>query len=395
MTSDERFNPATPASFYAHGMGAPDDEIDLFELVEDLVKYKWWLIVTTLICVVLAGIYLFIATPIYKVTVELQQPTPQDISVLHVPGINYKATPKDALASVVRQLQSRVFRVDYWKQHTELFSNIVQKNKDLTVKQQLIVYDKNNYHLQLPSEESQGTRVTFSLTYPNEVEGIKLTSGMLHEALSVASQQLINNWQTKRAKRIVVLKNQLRGLRSSYRGKLDTQISRLSGALHVAKQLGIDQPTTISDYAKQGQTRVDAGVSMQVNQHQLPLYFMGTKVLSSRLALLETRRESIQKQAALSPFSDWVEDAYLAGTAKLKSEGRYLKQMQPDFSQLKAAQITRYPTTPTSSIKPKKLLVMAIGLLLGLMLGVGLALLRAAWMKRKLRPSLAAELAAK
>ena len=63
------------------------DEIDLFDLFDDIMANKIWVILGFLGCLLLAGAYLFVATPTYKTQAVIKNASENDLVQLNLPQL--------------------------------------------------------------------------------------------------------------------------------------------------------------------------------------------------------------------------------------------------------------------------------------------------------------------
>ncbi len=366
-----------------------DEEIDLFELFQSLLDHRWWLVVPAALCGLTALIYLLFATPVYQTRAMLQQATPEQLTALNLPGVDYHLSPADAESKVVALLSSQNFRLNYWKVHRALFDDALAKQNSSQIGLQLAQFDRHNLSLYLPQLNKEKSKVadTFlrlSLEYNGGVQGAALLRGLIQQALITANQDVKSSWYSSLMQQLNGLSYQLRIKRTDYRNHLVVKQARLNKAAKIAKQMGIVRPTTLGDFGAVGQGSARQVVRMEVNQKQLPLYFMGSQALTAELSAINAILMPMQdSEADLGTTEDLPGDRFISGVSSLKTKIHYLKQLQPDFDRISLVRIVQSPLAPANPLKPKKMLVLAVGLLLGLMLGVALALLRAAWVKRR------------
>ncbi|WP_053105936.1 GNVR domain-containing protein [Thiopseudomonas alkaliphila] len=101
--------------------------------------------------------------------------------------------------------------------------------------------------------------------------------------------------------------------------------------------------------------------------------------INKELKLLENNRKV---ESLLAREND---ELFLADLAAIHAELAKLKSIEINWDNVKLARFDQLAVTPRSAIKPKKSLIVAMGALLGGMLGVFIALIKAAIRKRKLQ----------
>ncbi len=396
---------------HPNGPYAPSDEIDLFELIDDVLTRKYWVLGILVACLITAVCYLALATSIYQVQAAIQPPARQDLAALQVPGVEFELSTDEQIADsgfvltqVMQQLNAFRFRMAYWQQHQQAFGQAINKNGSQTVEQQLEQFDDNNYSLHFLNPDKSADRDNYNgfvLTYPEGVKGVELAQGLLKASLASVKHNLISAWQSARHQQLQQLKHDLEQKRSHYRNQLASQKVSLDRALAVAQKMQLTDPITLGaflrktannhkDLLKELNPDDAKALTRQLlvndqKDRKLPLYLMGSRALQSELTAVEQQLAALatSSNVNLSSLNNLPGDKLISGLGAMKDKARYLKQLSPDFSQLKVAQISRMPTQPYGDIKPKSALVLAVGGLLGLRLGIFTALLMAAWSKRR------------
>ena len=134
-------------------------------------------------------------------------------------------------------------------------------------------------------------------------------------------------------------------------------------------------------------------IRTEVTNQKAPLYFMGTEALTAeRDALaartsddfIEPRIAEIQSELAMLKHNREVEilkeregeDLYLTNLAELREEAARLKGIKLDTERLRLVRLDQLALQSLNPIKPKKAMILALGIVLGGMLGVFVALVR-------------------
>ena len=173
----------------------------------------------------------------------------------------------------------------------------------------------------------------------------------------------------------------------------DARIDQLNEAIVIAKSLGISRPTTPSAMADAAQGSSSRLMRTEITSQAIPLYFMGTQALEAeRTALLkrtsddftDERISEIRKELQMLAVNRQVEmlskraneDLFLKNIEPLRAEVVRLRNLNTDMSHLGLVSIDRKAQTPVDPIKPKKALIVGLGLVLGLLVGLGIATVR-------------------
>ena len=171
------------------------------------------------------------------------------------------------------------------------------------------------------------------------------------------------------------------------------RIFQLNEAIGIAKTLGIQKPATPSSFGESDKAGAGSVIRTEVNNQQIPLYFMGVEALKAEITALEQRRSDdftdprvaqIAKELQLLATNREIEvlsarkneDVFLAGVESLRAEMTRLSNLSTDMSTLKLVTIDQQALEPVAPSKPNRLLIMALGLFGGAVLAFFIALTR-------------------
>ncbi len=404
---------------------SPNDEIDLVELFRALWRQKVLIVGITLLVTALAACYAFLATPYFETRTYLR-PVPQsNLDQLNETGI-YKLTPEEAINRVASGLSSYDNRLDFFMNNQELFPNIRDDSDRL--EQAFAEFNEESFEMLFPDPKRTDNRSAFvglKLTYPEGVAGGSVVNAFVAFVLDLERREIAEDVESlisnrlaslemnieaqranynasKEAKIATLLENdalkraQLQDELSTLRDELKTRrtnrIQQLNEAISIAESLGIRKPTSptaMSDSAR-GNTQV---IRTEVTNRETPLYFMGTEALTAeRDALvgrksddfIEPRIAEIRSELAMLENNREVEilrsregeDLYLSNLAELREEAARLKGIKLDTDRLRLVRLDQPALEPSNPVKPKKAMILALGLVLGGMIGVFVALVR-------------------
>lgn len=412
-----------------------DDEIDLRELFANLWAERLLILLVTLVIGGAAAAYAFLATPYYEVKSVLQPAPIKDLDELNGSGV-YTLTPEDALKRVGAALASYENRLAFARAHEGELEALQKPGR--TFEQSFQDFNEDGFKMLQPDPKKTDALTPYvgiAVTYPKGVDGVTLTNGFIEFAIDqerkkieddlgvvVANQlaQLERKIQAGRAayeaskeSRIATLleadtlkraelQDELNALRQQLRTRRNNRITQLDEAIAIAKALGIHKPTNPTSLGDSERISQGNVIRTEVNSQQIPLYFMGSEALEAeRNALLKRRSDDftepriaeIQKELRLLEKNRQVEvlkqredeDLFLKDLAKWRAEAARLKALDIDFSRLNLVKVDQFASEPLKPAKPKKPLILAIGLVLGGMLGLFIALIRS--MLRKDRPA--------
>lgn len=402
------------------------DEIDLAALARALWQQKLLIVLVTAVVTLAAAAYAFLATVEYQVQSIVRPAVIKDLDALNRTGV-YELTPEQAMQRVGASLESYDSRLEFFRSNQALFEALRQPNRSL--EQTFERFNEKAFAMLQPDPKKTNNLsayVGIQLTYPEGVNGVALVNGLVEHAfqlereriatdLAVVIQNRLNQLElqisaarasyeaTKESQiaslleadslKRAELQDELKALRQQLKTRRDNRISQLDEAIRIAKSLGITKPTTpsaLGEGERAGQGNV---IRTEVNNQQIPLYFMGSEALEAeRNALLQRRSDDfteprvaqIAKELQLLVNNRQVEvlnkreneDLFLKKLAIWREEAAHLRSLNVDVSGLKLATIDQPATQPIKPVKPKKLLILALGMVLGGMLGLFVALLR-------------------
>ena len=408
------------------------DEIDLFELIADLWKEKWIIISTTLIAGIIAVAYALLATPIYQTRSVIKPAELKDLDELNSLSI-YSISADEALKEVGARLESYKVRFDFFKENSELFSELKRDNQSL--EQAFEQFNAKSVKIIRPDAKNHSgfsDYVGVQVTYPKGIDGVAIVNGFIDYAIADEKQHIQNSLEVLISNRLETLRERLEILRVGYKATTEAEIARLTEqdvlkrsllndelealrlelqerrehriasleeAIKIATRLGIKKPTNPTSLGQEISTGSNV-IRTEVNNQQAPLYFMGVDALTAeRDALLERESDDftsnriieIKKELKLLEANRQIEiynareneDLFLAEIAEVRKEISRLKKLKVDMDKLKLVRIDEPSIEPLSPIKPKKKLVVLIGGLVGFMLGGMIALVRIAMRNRK------------
>lgn len=408
-----------------HQQASTADEIDLVELFRALWRQKLLIIGVTLIVTLVAAAYALLATPYYETRTYLR-PVPQsNLDQLNETGI-YKLTPEEAINRVAGGLSSYDNRLDFFLNNQALFQNIPKRGD--SPEQTFAAFNETAFEMIHPDSkrtENHSAFVGLKLTYPKGMGGASVVNGFVSYVVELERKEIADDLESLISNRLsslemkmdaqranynavkeakiaalveenllkrAQLQDELSALRAELKTRRTNRIQQLSEAISIAESLGIRTPTSPSAMTQsaQGGTQV---IRTEVTNQETPLYFMGSEALAAeRDALaerqsddfIEPRIAELQSELAMLEHNREVEilqqreeeDLYLADLAILREEAARLKGVKLDTERLRLVRLDQPALQSLSPIKPKKAMIIALGLILGGMLGIFVALVR-------------------
>lgn len=398
-----------------------NDEIDLLDLCRSLWSQRWLIIGVAILVTLAAAIYAFTATSYYRVQSILRPTEMGALDALNSTGV-YELKPSEALQRVSAGLSSYGERLEFFREHPDLFADLAQDGR--SQEQAFEEFNAQSFTMLYPDpKKDQGEFIGLALTYPANMDGVRVVNGFVAKVLEKERKRVAQDLVVLIANRKANLEQKIEAARASYQASKDSQIANLleqaaleralledelralrddlkvrrenrikelDEAIQIAKSLGIRTPTTPSAMAS---SSAGGGVRTEINSREIPLYFMGVSALAAeREALqartsddfMEPRISELQKKLDMLKNNRQVEvlkqreneDLYLDELAAWREEAARLNGINFDASTLQMARLDQPAQQPLKRLKPKRALILALGLVLGGMLGVFVALIR-------------------
>ncbi|AKA85322.1 Wzz/FepE/Etk N-terminal domain-containing protein [Pseudomonas synxantha] len=410
MSSSLRFPPVSQS-----------DEVDIVELVRSLGQQKKLILFFALGVGLLSAAYAFLTTPEYSVSSVLRPAALNELDALNRSEV-YKLPPEAALIKVGASLESYETRLNFFRENQKLFEAFVRPGR--TLEQSFENFNRDSIILTRtnPSKIGEGADITLQLNYPEGIDGVTILNNFVSYAIEaerskiasdmkVIVQNRINEVQGKlvaakagydndKQARIASLlesdnlkrahlQDELKALRTQLKELRTDRISQLDEAIAIARSLGINKPTTPSMLGEADRPSSNV-MKTEINNQQIPLYFMGVQALLAERSALQRRVSDdfadgriaqISKELQLLRSNREVEvlnsrvneELFLSGVQPLRAEMARLRSLNIDMGSLKLVSIDKQALEPTSPTKPKRLLIIVLGVLGGLILGVAAA----------------------
>ncbi|MFC6337422.1 chain-length determining protein [Pseudomonas sp. CCM 7891] len=412
---------------------SPSDEIDVFALTQAVWQQKWLVMLAAAGVGLAAAVYAFVATPEYHVSSVLRPAAINELDALNRSDI-YKLPPSAALKKVGASLESYDTRLGYFRENRKLFEEFERPGR--TLEQSFEEFNADSIKLVLPDAkkaDSLSAYIKLSMNYPKGMDGVAILNGLIAYAITLERQQIAQDMEvivknrlseiegkldaarasydnTKEAKiaslteadtiRRAQLQDELKAIRAQLKTRRVNRMAQLNEAIGIAGSLGIRKPTTPSSLGESDRGGSSSMMRTEINNQQIPLYFMGVEALEAEKSALSRRKSDdftevriaqIGKELQMLEANRQIEvlnqrkneDLFLRDVEPLRAEEARLRHLNVDTSRIKLVTIDRLALEPLAPIKPRKVLIIALGMLLGGILGMGLAVSRYFFSLRK------------
>jgi chain length determinant protein (polysaccharide antigen chain regulator) len=336
--------------------GYADDEIDLVELWNSLWEQKALIAALTALITSLGVAYALLATPVYKAETFFLPPLQQDVQSLKLQNMQnmqnmQNITPDSVYKRFLQNIQSRSLQMEFYK--TNGLRDFYAQNQPVKSESELFTEEFNKkLALNIPKSKQDSSFVSLSFELPREANKSAL---WLNAYVDFVAKKTLNELLTDVNFEIQTgiqnAEDQIQSKRALAKQRREDRIASLKESLRIAQEAGVERPA----------------INQAANDLNME-YMRGQKALMAEIAVLTNR------------VSD---DPFIEGIRDLQEKIAYLKDIKINPESVRVVRVDQIAEVPVSPVKPKKALIVAVAAVLGLMLGVFIALIRQAVKKRK------------
>lgn len=323
-----------------------NEEIDLFELIVTLWRKKWWIIGCMIITIILSGIYAFNAKEQWTSTAVLNLPRFESMNNYYqgfqlVEGETITPTASDVIATKLFQqfvvLASSYDEISNYIKQSEFFKSSIS---DLDNQKQARLLEELVSNMQFTKDK---TNPFYTVSF--SVETAKQAEELLTNYIATVNQKISRSQYAELAGQIngkkQSIEKRMESLKSIALEQREEEIEDIKVALVIAEKADIQKPET-------------AGV-MDLNRSNL--FLLGKDALEAMLT-------SIGKKPLV------LDTKYY----ELQSQRIELEEFKIDDKNAQAFSYLKTPSEPVTRDKPKKALILILGMLVGGILGSAVVL---------------------
>jgi wzz homolog len=357
------------------------DEIDLIELIRVLWKKKLWIILSALVGMAISAGYAFTAKEQWTSTTIVVAPRSTDLGNLLLVRAEYARIIGDSdfsagglSDSLYGQFKHFLLSSDLKREFLSQSTLVKEYTKEMTEEQRsnyienailnyLVVHEVDPNKKDLKALDKIGLKITFSAETP------KLAQAVLTDYVNFVNLHILNQ-TNKEFKlgfdlRLDGLRFSKKQIEESLTEAKKVQVENLTNALGIAKKAGI------TDFSK--------GNSKNLS---IPEYMLGEGRLSisdSKLAdgtyLFMLGEKYLQAQLDIAKNTEIVYPVDYYSTERQLAKLTELESRLDDIGEVKSYYYLSSPDYPMIKDKPKKLLILVVGFLIGLILSSFIILL--------------------
>jgi chain length determinant protein (polysaccharide antigen chain regulator) len=328
------------------------NEIDLLEILRSLWQEKLIIVLVATVVFLIAAAYAFLSKPVFEAKYFISPPTVNDIA-----NLNYGRTERsglklysvdDVYKTFLRNLQSESQLRTFFEQ---VYLPSLGDKAGQT--QSAVLYSRMSKAIKVAAvNKDEMGRWSVAVQDHSAQNSKAWVSRYVELASDAAKQELIRN-VTKEAS--VTERNlglQIDMLRESGKRMRDDTISKLREALAIAKASGLENSVVFAGRGNSG---------LAGNMADSFSYLRGSKALEAELKNLENRSSN---------------DPFIPGLRELQTQYDFYKWLRGGVYEIAVYRQDGTVDEPLDPVKPKKLLILVLGLGAGIVMGSIFALLR-------------------
>lgn len=351
-------NPNSPAN-----PSNQQDEIDLIELFQGLWAQKWLIAAFTAVAVAGAAAFAFLSTPTYEAKSGVLPPRLSDIAGYNL-GRSEAKLAEFKIEDVYRVFKRNLLS-DGVKRELFVDTYLPSLSEAEASGAQDRLWVKFNGLLAVRAPDAKNNPDYFTITVQHEdpqtaADWVNRYVGMVVEKTEA---EMKDNLLAEIGTRAQSIERQIELLRTSAQKRREDRIIRLKEAQLVAEAVGIDAPQVTA-----GKTSSDGDLAQFMDGNLM--YMRGAKAIGAELTVLEQRKN---------------DDPFIPELRGLENQLEFLNRVDVNPDNVSVYTLDSGAEVPQTPIKPKKVLILALGLVLGGMLGVFVALMRTLWISRSAR----------
>ena len=362
-----------------------DDEIDLFELFEKLLKEKFLILGITFLAGIAAITVALLLPKTFSSEAVVNQAAPAQFTQLNLvaplvnqPGGFDKIISSDRVYSEYRTKLTSFDTLQYSFNQSLLASEAQSKNTEDPKRALASAFESFRKNLKINFDSSK-QNTTNRITIRYESKNPEESASMVNEVvLPYVRSRVIAELEDDRLAIIKQEQAQIRqGIESiefAFINNNQLQITELKEALVQAEAAGIQNLQT---------SEVDPAVVAVVGDAQ---YLLGSKLINARTSVIKERINRYRYFSNPQPGDE--NKPYIRSVAEKVETLNQLNNVNTDFTSLQPVVIEKSAIVPALADKPKKKIIVALGVVAGGMLGVFIALIRIAVRTRKEKKAL-------
>ncbi|MDR0276677.1 MAG: hypothetical protein LBJ37_02195 [Paucimonas sp.] len=335
------------------------DEIDLWEFTARIWSYKAVIFSSVLLCFFCSLVYVFLAKPQYDARAFILPPSQSDIA-----NFNYGRTRdtelsryevNDVFAVFLRNFQGESLRREFFT--STYLPSLAAVDREKAVDELYAEFSRKF----VLSQGGSGAVTRYSVTVRNAdpATAKAWAEQYVQRAGAVAKAEMIKNVTLEAEVRARNLAQKIDTLRDSGQKVREDLIVKLQEAREVAKAVGLEKPPLISGTLS---SEVSASMDGELT------YMRGSQALDAAIKTLEARKS---------------DDPFIKGLRELQVSYSFYRNLEVRPDSVEVYQLDGPIELPDEQSGPQKAIILALGVFVGLLVGLMLAAVRIVLLDRR------------
>ncbi|GAA5444407.1 chain length determinant protein [Microbulbifer sp. NBRC 101763] len=335
-----------------HSSSAPgNDEIDITALVQGLWGQRWLIAIVTLVVTLGAALYAFLSKPVYEARIGVLPPVLSDITGFNIArSENTGLAPfsvTDVYSVFTRNLRSEGSRNQFFK---NVYLPSLDNEQRSGSRDELYKKFGKLLKVQLPAKGQIAHTVIVKHSDP--LKAADWAQYYLDQVTRQSTAEVLRNTQREVEVKSKQIQGELNTLRKFAEIHKNDRLAKLREALTVAEAVGLEAPPVIGGQISQQLSAFMNGDLM---------YMRGTRALRSEIEVLEGRT---------------ADEPFIPSLRYLEQQHTTLQNALAPSMNVSVSRLDGPIEIPDAPVKPRKALILVLGVLLGGMLGFLIALVR-------------------
>lgn len=334
------------------GRLADENEIDLIELVQGVWRQKLWVAVIAVPIVLVGLAYAQLAPRVYQARLFIEPPSRDEIAQLNYgrgkdSGLATYSV-KDVYDVYVRELNSEAVRSKFYR---TVYEPALTENERGGARDVLYAQFLSKLTVE-PVVKDGPNRYAIVASTEDPKQAAQWVAAYAEMASVLAKEEVLAGHRSEISVKAKNLQWEIDAARASARKLREDQLVRLNEALKVAKSIGLEKPPIISENLS---SEVSAGMSGVLT------YMRGSKAIEAEIETLQSRSS---------------DDAFIDGLRAKQEQLAFFRGLKVDPQSVQVFSQDGAVEVPDKPVKPKRALIVSAALVLGLAIGVLVAIMR-------------------
>ena len=325
------------------------EEVDLLEFLEAVWRQKLLIFLVTIAVTAVALAYALLAKPVYEAKVFLAAPSSSDIA-----DLNYGRTSQTGLEPFTSRKVFDIF-VEHLNGETlrrQFFKEVYLPSMPPGQGAQGALYAAFNGSFDVVQLAGEPARAYVAFRGRDPAVASEWAAAYVDKAGAAAKAELLHDATKEAEVRASALQLELDNLRENGQRQREDKITRLQEALRIATAIGLENPPLIDgEVSKALSSKMDGELT----------YMRGSKALAAEIGNLQQRKS---------------EDPFIIELRDLQTRQQFYQGLVAAKRNVSVYQLDGTIEQPDVPVKPKRNLIIALGVIVGLGLGCLIATLR-------------------